>query len=239
MPSVLVIDYAMPQMDGLAFCQAIQDMPFKKILLTGQADEKIAIEAFNNSLIDRYIKKSEPDALERLETGIARLQKDFFIEQSRTLKDILVRHSYAFLSDPAVGSLIEQLCSRYGFVEYYLFPNPTGILFFDLKGKATLMIVETESGLLSQFEVAQDQNGPIELLTALRELRIVPFFSDSGGMYSESINNDWLSYCLPAQVCRGKQDFYWALFDLPSCYLQSPIYSYADFLREQTSDRTS
>lgn len=233
MPSVLVIDYAMPQMDGLAFCQAVQELPFKIIMLTGQANEKIAIDAFNRSLIDRFIKKSDPDALERLETEITSLQKSFFIERSHTLKDLLVRHSYTFLSDPAMGMLVEQLCKRYGFVEYYLFPNPIGILFMDIQGKATLMVVETESSLMAQFDVAQDMGAPIELLTALRELRLVPFFSDTDGMYNEAISHDWLSYCLPAQVCRGRQDYYWALFDLPAHYLQTPVYSYADFLRDQ------
>lgn len=239
MPSVLVIDYAMPQMDGLTFCQTVQDLPIKKILLTGQANENVAIDAFNRSLIDRFIKKSDQNALERLEIEIRSLQKVFFIEQSRTLKDLLVRHSYTFLSDPAMGVLVEQLCRRYGFVEYYLFPNPTGILFFDIQGRPTLMVVETESSLISQFEVAQDQSAPLELLTALRELQIVPFFSDTDEMYSDAISHDWLSYCLPAQICHGKQEFYWALFDLPSHYLQMPIYSYTDFLRDQAADLAS
>ena len=58
MPAVLVIDYAMPQMNGVEFCQAVQGLPCKKILFTGQADEKIAIDAFNRKLIDRFIKKN-------------------------------------------------------------------------------------------------------------------------------------------------------------------------------------
>jgi hypothetical protein len=228
----------MPQMTGLDFCQAVNAMPYKKILLTGQASETIAIEAFNRSLINRFIKKSDPDALEHLEVEIRSLQKLFFIEESHTLKDLLVRHSYPFLSDPAMDALIEQLCERYGFVEYYLFPDPVGILFFDINGKATLMVIETEGGLMSQFEVALEQGAPLQLLSGLREMRIVPFFSDTGGMYDESISHEWLSYCLPAEVCHGTQDFYWALFDLPSRYLKTPIYSYADFLRDQAMGST-
>lgn len=238
MPSVLVIDYAMPQMNGVAFCQQIEDLPCKKILFTGQADEKIAIDAFNRGLIDRFIKKSDPEALDNLETEIHGLQKAFFLDQSRTLKELLARHSYTFLSDPAIGALAEQLCNRYGFVEYYLFPNPTGILFFDINGKPTLMVVETEGSLLSHFEIALDMGGTPELLSALRERRIVPFFHEKGSRYSESIN-DWLSYCLPAQLCTGRQNYFWALFDLPSHYLPGPVYSYAEFLREQRTDITS
>lgn len=232
-PAVLVVDYAMPQMNGVDLCRAIKDLPCKKILLTGQADEKIAIDAFNQKLIDRFIKKNDPDALNRLGSDILRLQKEFFIEQTSTLKDLLSRHSYAFLSDPAMAEVVEQLCSRYRFVEYYLFPNPPGILFFDAQGKSTLMVIETASGLTTHFEVAQDQAAPPELLSALRELRLVPFFSDTGGMYLREIGQNWLSYCLPPQVCQGREDYYWALFDLPQHYLHGPVYSYAEFLRNQ------
>lgn len=238
MPTVLVIDYAMPQLNGVEFCQAVQGLPCKKILLTGQADEKIAIDAFNQKLIDCFIKKNEPDALNHLETEIIKLQKDFFHERTSTLKDLLSRHSYSFLTDPAMEALVGQLCSRYRFVEYYLFPNPSGILFFDIQGKATLMVIETEASLISQLEIAQDQGAPPELLTALRELRLVPFFFDTGGMYRGAVGNDWLSYCLPPQVCRGRLDYYWALFDLPAHYLQGTVYSYAEFLRYQAADLT-
>jgi CheY-like chemotaxis protein len=233
MPAVLVVDYAMPQMDGMEFFAAVRDLPCKKILLTGQADESIAINAFNRALIDRFIKKSDPNAMNLLESEIIKLQKDFFITRSSTLKDLLSRHSYTFLTDPAIALLAEQLKSRYQFVEYYLFPNPSGILFIDMQGKATLMVVATEDSLISQFEVAQDQDAPPELLTALREFRLVPFFSDTHGTYLCEIGDDWLQYCLPPQICRGRQDYFWALFDLPSHYLQTPVYSYADFLRNR------
>lgn len=234
-PSVLVIDYAMPQMNGVEFCQAIQKLPCKKILLTGHADEKIAIDAFNRNLINCFIQKNDPGAMDRLKTEIVRLQKDFFHEQTSTLNDLLSRHSYSFLIDPAIGVLVEQLSKRYRFVEYYLFPNPDGILFFDMQGKATLLVLQTKSSLGTQYEIALDQGAPIELLTALQELRLVPFFYESGGVYLEMIGEDWLSYCLPPQICHGKEDYYWALFDLPSRYLSEPVYSYAKYLLDHAA----
>jgi CheY-like chemotaxis protein len=237
-PAVLVIDYAMPQMNGVEFCHAIQELPCKKILLTGQADDSIAIDAFNRKLIDCFIKKSDPNAPSRLETEIVKLQKAFFNVQTSTLKDLLSRHSYSFLTDSAMGALVEQLSSRYRFVEFYLFPNPAGILFFDVHGKATLMVIQTASSLITQLEIAQDQDAPPELLNALRELRLVPFFSDTDGVYRNTIGQDWLSYCLPPQLCQGRENYFWALFDLPPQYLQDPVYSYANFLHDQSGDFT-
>ncbi len=234
LPTVLVVDYAMPRTNGLELCQAVQGLPCKKILLTGQADEKVAVEAFNRNLIDRFIKKQDPNALNRLEEEIVRLQKDFFNERTSTLKDLLLDETYSFLSDPAMGSLVARIGSRYRFVEHYLFPHPSGILFFDIRGKATLMVIETAAGLISHAEIAEDQNAPPELLSALKAFRLVPFFSDTSGMYSDAISHDWLSYCLPPQICHGRQDYYWALFDLPSHYLKGTVYPYAEFLKTQS-----
>jgi CheY-like chemotaxis protein len=234
LPAVLVIDYAMPQMNGVAFCESVSALPCKKILFTGEADERVAIDAFNNGLIDRFIKKSDHAALDRLEYEVRTLEKAYFSAQSRTMQDLLARHSFTFLSDPAVAALVEKLRRQYGFVEYYLFPNPSGILFFDINGKPTLMVVETEAGMLSQMEVAQDNGAPDELVDGLADMRLLPFFADTG-MYTDAIAHDWLSYCLPAQHCAGKQDYYWALFDLPPRMLPGPVYSYADFLRDQAA----
>ncbi len=234
LPAVLVIDYGMPQMNGVTFCESVNALPCKKILFTGEADERVAIDAFNNGLIDRFIKKSDHGALDRLEYEVRTLEHAYFSAQSHTMRDLLARHSFTFLSDPAMAVLVDQLRRQYGFVEYYLFPNPSGILFFDINGKPTLMVVETEAGLLSQMEVAQDNGAPEELVTGLADLRLLPFFADTG-MYTEAIEHDWLSYCLPAQRCAGRQDYYWALFDLPAHMLPGPVYSYADFLRDQAA----
>ncbi len=236
-PAVLVVDYAMPHLNGVELCALLKDMPIKKILLTGQADDRIGIDAFNRKLIDCFLKKGDPGAIDVLRTEISRLQQAFFDERTLTLKDLLARHIYAFLQDPAIVTLITELRNRYRFVEHYLFPNPPGVLFFDERGKATLMVIETAEGLTAHYEVAADQGAPAELLTALQEHRLVPFFSDTGGTYLRQIGDSWLSYCLPAQVCHGQNAYYWALFDLPSHYLQGPVYSYAEYLLDQQAGR--
>jgi hypothetical protein len=92
-------------------------------------------------------------------------------------------------------------------------------------------VLETDASMESHAEVAQASGAPDELLCALNEHRLVPFFSDTGGMYTDAIGSGWLAYCLPAQICCGQQNYYWALFDLPSHFLPGPLYSYSEFLR--------
>lgn len=237
-PSVLVVDYSMPQMNGLEFCEAVRHLPCKKILFTGAADEKIAVNAFNRGLIDRYIKKSDSAALDLLELEIGALQQAYFAEQSETLRDLVVLHNYDFLLDPAMAELVQQLSRRMGFVEHYIFPNPTGIALIDKHGKAMLMMVETEQGMCAQYEIARDSDAPASLLNALMEKRVLPFFSDAqgDGMYAPAVGDGWHRYCAAPQVCEGRERYFWALFDLPAHYFDGPLYSYARFLQEHSSN---
>jgi CheY-like chemotaxis protein len=234
-PSVLVVDYSMPQMDGVSFCQALQALPCKKILFTGAADERIAVDAFNRGLIDRYIRKSADDALDQLERELAALQKKFFLDHSETVREMLALHDFHFLKCSGIAGVVQELYSAHGFVEHYVFPNPSGILFFDRAGKPTLMIIETARGLHAQYEVARDSGAPPSLLLALEERRVLPFFPQRGsdGMYSDEVGDQWHRYCRTPQVCEGNDTYYWALFDLPSGFLEGEVAPFDKFLRSQ------
>jgi CheY-like chemotaxis protein len=231
-PAVVVVDYAMPQMNGLDFCRALSGLPCKKILFTGAADEMVAVNAFNKGLIDRYLRKGDPDALDQLEVEIAALELEYFVERFGTVKDLLVRDSFSFLSDEVFVRLVDDLMKKHGFVEHFLFPNPPGVLFFDAGGKPTLMVVETRIGLISHLEAAQDFSAPESLITALKEESVVPFFWKSGGLYTEA-SLEWQQYCKPAQVCSGREEYFWELFDLPEKFLSQPVYPYNGFLRDR------
>ncbi|MGZ8291334.1 MAG: response regulator [Telluria sp.] len=231
-PSVLVVDYSMPQMNGIELCEAVLHLPCKKILFTGAADEKVAVDAFNRGLIDRYIKKSDENALDRLENEIHTLQREYFAARSEPLRDLLALHSYSFVSDPAFATLVRELVTERGIVEHYVYPNPAGLLMYDTAGNAMLLVVETEAGMNAHCEIANDNDAPQSLLDALQERRVVPYFREGDGMYTEAYANRWHRYIEPAQVCRGNQNYFWALFELEPEQLQGQALSYNDFLRE-------
>ena len=63
--SVVIVDYSMPSINGLDFCAQLIDPHIRKVMLTGVADEKIAVQAFNAGLIHRFIPKNHPHALEQ------------------------------------------------------------------------------------------------------------------------------------------------------------------------------
>jgi CheY-like chemotaxis protein len=234
-PSVLVVDYSMPQMNGVEFCEALSDLPCRKILLTGTADENVAVAAFNRGLIHRYIRKSDDDALDQLGTEILALQQDYFTAQSDSMRGFLALHDYRFVIDPTVGRLVGEVCKRYQIVEHYLFPNPAGVLLFDSDGKARLLILETEHSMDSHYEVALDNNAPLSLLAALEKRRVIPHFGDGDGMYSPAFGENWHQYTQPAQVCHGTELYYWAVFEMAPGALPNGVISFRSFMREHLS----
>lgn len=56
-PAIVIVDYSMPEINGIDFCKKIAKYPCKKIMLTGEADYEIAVNAFNEGLIDKFILK--------------------------------------------------------------------------------------------------------------------------------------------------------------------------------------
>jgi CheY-like chemotaxis protein len=232
-PSVLVVDYSMPQMNGVEFCEALRDLPCKKILLTGTADENVAVAAFNRGLIHRYIRKSDDDALDELEREILDLQLEFFMDRSRDMRSILALQDYSFVTDPAIGVLLGELSERHQIVEHYLHANPGGFLLYDRDAKARLLIIENEQSMNAHYEVAQDNNAPASMLAALKAREIIPNFSDGDGMYSPAFADRWHKYCEPARRIEGREIYYSALFDLVPDAEAEAVLPFTDFLRAQ------
>lgn len=230
-PSVIVVDYSMPQMNGLELCEALKDLPCKKILLTGTADETVAVRAFNHGQIDRYIRKSDDDALETLEAQILDLQRAFFAAKSEGLSGIFALHDYGFVLDPAIAALVKEISERFDIVEHYLFTSPTGFLLYDCEAKPRLLIIENGQSMNSHYEVAQDNGAPPSLLTALKEYRIIPNFSAGDGMYSAVFGEKWHKHCAPAQICYGREPYFWALFELAPDALPGAAMPFMQFLR--------
>jgi CheY-like chemotaxis protein len=234
-PSVLVVDYSMPGMNGIEFCEAVRDLPCRKILLTGVADERIAIDAFNRGLIDRYVRKSDVHALDRLEAELTQLQEAYFLAQSEALRMLLSLHDYSFVNDPAICALVRELGARHKIVEHYLFKTPPGFLMYDRDARPWLLAVETEQSMNAQFEIALDGGAPPSLLEALEQRRVVPNFSDGDGMYSPVRHKEWHRYTTPAQTCHGRELYYWAMFALEPGFMDGPVASFSGFLRTQAA----
>jgi CheY-like chemotaxis protein len=94
--STLLIDYAMPGMNGIEFCEKLHQHPMaklKKIMLTGEADQNAAIRAFNKGILDKFLLKNEENLNTLIQSTVKEMQVEFF----ETLTEPLVS---TFMAEP-------------------------------------------------------------------------------------------------------------------------------------------
>ena len=229
--SVVVVDYDMPEIDGLEFCRRLEHSPVRKVMLTGKADEKVAVQAFNQGIIDRFVPKQDPDAMTLLQRTIREMQEDYFEDIERMMEDALNIGPLHFLRDPFVSELIRKTCADLKIVEFYLCSSPEGILLIDGGGAVTLLLICNDEAMRVHYDVAFDNAAPAELLNKLIEGSIVPYFWRSRGLYSRQYV-DWRSYVHPALECNGLQRYRYALVKDARGLLLSPVFSYHDYLKQ-------
>jgi CheY-like chemotaxis protein len=227
--SVIVVDYVMPEMSGLEFCRSIQPTGIKKILLTGKADEKLAIRAFNEGLIERFITKNDSAALATLNRMIVELQNEYFTEIGAPLVNMFAAGIYGFLRDPEFATVFEKIRIERGIVEHYLCCNPEGILMVNAAGAVSLLIVCIEDDMQANYEISMDQGAPQGLLDALSSRKFIPYFWETHGHY-DSILTHWQSLLHPAQEVDGQRRYFYTIVDNPPPYLFNPILSHQDYL---------
>lgn len=232
--SVVVVDYAMPGMNGLEFCRKMENSPIKRILLTGRADEQTVIEAFNDGIIDLYIQKHNPNITQLINESIANMQRAYFQNMSSIVIRMLSAKSPSCLEDPVFHKLFNKIIDENHIVEYYLTDNSGSFLMLDADGNIFYLIVKNEQDLQLYYEVAFDNQTPKQVLDDLRSGRKIPYFWKDE-MFFQSEWNDWATYLCPAEKISGQtQDYYYAFVSNPalSDVKTDKILSYHAYLEE-------
>lgn len=230
--SVVVVDYAMPGMNGLEFCRRIENTNIKKILLTGQADEKLAISAFNEGLIHRYIKKSDPNAAEQITNSIYELQQHYFQDMSNMVVRMLSVTSPSCLHDKHFALFFRTLREKKRIVEYYLIDNSGSFLMLDEDANISFLIVKREEDLRLHYDFALDNGAYGDVLDELLAGEKIPGFWQSTASVPHT--QDWRSCLVDAQKFVSDETYYYAhipgsvLFDVR----QQKILSYHRYLEE-------
>ena len=190
--SVLVTDYSMPQMSGLELCDWLRDIPFKKILLTGEAGNATAVEAFNEGLIHGFVLKDSTDYDEQLIQQIHRSNRDYFYEMSTKLC------STYFLERPSASSVelakdFLEFCSQNQITEYYLLDHHGSYVCFDTEGQIKLYLVKSESDInefLAFIEI--ESKSSIEIIDTLKNKTKFPCLFTLDAL--NDVPSHWMKY---------------------------------------------
>lgn len=229
---VVVIDYAMPTMNGLEVCKALEEKPFKFIMLTGQATPENAIEGFNHGLIHRFVRKEAHNFIDQLQTVIYELQKQHFQELSAPIIKTLSTSPASPLSDSIFVKFFNAFCREKNIVEYYLVNESGCFLMLDIDAKPSWLAVKNEKEMSYYQDIAIDNLAPQNIIDEIKRRQKVLFLltiEDDTDVLVE----EWSSYMHPATKLEGQQgNYYYAyVIDSPTYdYNLEKIFSYKNFL---------
>ena len=154
---VCVVDYAMPAMSGLRVLSELTDWSGSRILLTGRADEQLAISAFNRGLIEQFIPKQSPGLRLHLTTAIQDLRYLPDERHQQVWRATLSREQHELLCDPLLSQALESLALRQGWIEHVVIGAPFGMLALDQKGDVSWLQLEPGDKLQELAEMAASQ----------------------------------------------------------------------------------
>jgi CheY-like chemotaxis protein len=235
--AVVVVDYTMPGLNGLAFCERL-NTSYKKLLLTSAADEKIAIEAFNQGLIQGYLRKDDPLLEERLCQAIQTLEWNYFLDMSKVVTDNMTVHSKvwgkSYFTDPDFADIFYPFYTKQKPVEYYLSAMTGSFLFLDNKGNTSELAVVDEALMRTFEDFIDPDEGEIttEIFTAIQNRKQLL------ASHPETIQKppaEWLPYLYPAQKVESHgQCYYYSYIEQskPTGLRSSDIFSYQSYLEE-------
>ncbi len=220
---VLVVDESMPAMDGLQVLDGIVDWPGSRVLLTGQADEQIAVNAFNRGLIDQFLAKQSPDISRRLVEALQRLMATTSDRQSRAWRATLTPEQLAWLRSPDVTQGIQNVARRW--VEHAVIGAPFGVLGMEASGATSWLQLEHATRLDTLAELCEAERMSAKEVTDVRTGRKLAALELRQAL--EDTDPPMLSPAIPL----GRDGLLLgALFPLKPMYAPDPTSSYAHWL---------
>ncbi len=187
-PAVVTIDYSMAPMNGLEVSKALP-LLLKKILLTGEADHTIALGAFNEGVIDRFIRKDADSLPAQIANAILELSLDYFadIAQNIMVDPDIKRFIPNYLGQATFRKIFIELWQHYQGVEFYLLNSEGDFLCLTAQGKAfqlafrdapTLMLFTKQVTQAHLEEPTDESEIALSKLIARDSLLVFPFTED-------------------------------------------------------------
>ncbi len=216
--SVVIVDYDMPKMNGLEFCKKIKNSSIKKLMLTGVADESLAVRAFNEGIIDHFVGKGERNFTEHLNKAIAELQYAYFHDLSSMISKNIGSNPYSCLSDPEFIKFFANIRQERSIVEYYLVNDSGCFLLLDINGNPSWLVMKSEEHMKHYWQTAKDNGAPRNIVNALDKREKVLFLFSEEDEYCVPASG-WARYMYPAAQFIGKcNNYFYAIIEGSAVY---------------------
>ncbi len=224
---VCVVDFSMPAMDGLQALGELVDWPGSRVLLTGQADEQVAVRAFNRGLIDQFIAKQTPDISRRLIDAVEHLLATPNARHAQTWRVTLTPAQNALLRVPSVVRDLSSFAAK-RWVEHVAIGDPFGVLGIDASGHVSWLQLETRAGLADLAELAQTEGITGHSLDDIRQGRKLIDLE-----LRQSLGRTSAPELAPAFPVGHDEALLGAVFSIDPQYCPDPANSFATWLARQ------
>lgn len=207
--AVIVVDYDMPEINGIEFCHNLKALPSKKIMLTSSADLNTAATAFNDGIINHFVLKDSPSLCTDLNQMIRNLQIEYFRDLSQNFINNFpsVNKSSFSLNDQILAEFFNYICHMKHASEFYLLDSLGSFLLLDFSGNPLWLIVRNEEAMLKFLDIAIDNHAPSRIIKDIENKNKIPFFFTETEQRKSVI--DWEQYLYPATKLVGKKDNYY------------------------------
>lgn len=223
--STVIVDYSMPEMNGLEFLSSLKNPFIRKVLLTGQGDMELAVKAFNSQLIDQFIDKHDPRLKQKLNAAINAFQDQYFRNSFKLITDpILANNHEAFLVNAEFQRFFHALREKRDIVEYYMTDIPyAGFLLVSGEGERYYLLIHTEQDLARHISALEAADAPASLLEQVRKGERLPDYDDQqeGLDLARDILPDWDSHYHPGFIIGAGPRYFTTM--VPAEYLEGPL----------------
>lgn len=207
--SVLIVDYHMPKINGIDFCQQIKNLPCKKILLTANADKNIAVDAFNKGVIYQYIQKQDINLDKLIIKAIKNAENQYMIDKFQLVMSYSLLNNETLLDSMFVRAFIRKHIKDENIKEYYLIDKNGSFLFIDRKGLISKILIKNKEEIRIPLTWREAENIPKNLFDDIWNCKKMLTFSIEDIEIPSPEN--WSKYLVPTIKIDQKSDYFLAV----------------------------
>lgn len=223
--SVLIVDYSMPGLTGLDLIRRLGAWPGRKLLLTGEADSTVAIGAFNEGLIQKFIPKGSHRLYNVLKASFDEMHEVVCEQVGQLIRPYLTTWQKDLLHDDRVDAALRAKIQELEWSEYVVIGRPFGLLGLSHTGPLQWLQLETAASLAALAELISEQGCDASDVRAVRagvEL--------ANSEVHHELNLPGRISFREAEVIVSNPDLYCAVFDLVTPVVTSAKYGIDDIM---------
>lgn len=205
---VLIVDYRMHGMTGIELCRKLKSLSAKKILLTGDADSELAVAAFNEGIIDCYIRKDSSMLAAEIMNYLSTLSIEYFNDIGKTLLAHLETDRKIPFTDPIFVEFFMEWRKENRIKEHFIFDKQGNMQLIDDEGNRSLFIVHTDKTLNEFVELYASEKEILNYVEIVKNRTKVPFFGIGLESWQHEVK-DWSEYFYTPEVLSGREKYYW------------------------------